>query len=90
MDEINKIGENRKTSSGSRVLLLTIGWISALVSLWAYPFIFGVIGVIMGILATKNGSKSGVALIVSSIILMGIGMIFSGVIMNNTRHFLGM
>ena len=43
----------------------------------------------MGILATKNGSRAGLPLIVSSIILMGIGLMFSGVIMNYTRHYLG-
>lgn len=89
MDEINKMSEKHSESSGSRVLLLTIGWISALLTLFIYPFIFGVIGVIMGILASKNGSRSGVPLIVASIILMGIGLIFSGVIMNYTRHYLG-
>lgn len=70
--------------------LVTIGWISAILSLFAYPFIFGVLGVVMGILATKKGSRAGLALIISSIILMGIGLIFSGVIMNYTRHYLGL
>ena len=90
MNEINEMGKTEKASSGIRIVLMTIGWISALLSLWMYAFIFGGIGVVMGILATKNGSRAGVSLIVASIILMGIGMIFSGVIMNYTRHFLGM
>jgi hypothetical protein len=44
----------------------------------------------MGILATKKGSRAGLALIVGSIVLMGIGLIFSGVIVNYTRHYLGL
>lgn len=85
MERIN----NHRTGARSNIALLAIGWISAILSLFAYPFIFGVVGVIMGILATKNGSRAGLPVIVSSIILMGIGLIFSGVIMNYTRHYLG-
>jgi hypothetical protein len=71
-------------------LFISIGWIAAIISLFGYPFIFGVVGVIMGILATKKGSRAGLALIVGSIVLMGIGLIFSGVIVNYTRHYLGL
>ncbi|MFZ5987862.1 MAG: hypothetical protein ACOYWZ_12155, partial [Bacillota bacterium] len=73
---------NARRAAASNIALLAIGWISAIASLFGYPFIFGVVGVIMGILATKNGSRTGLALIVTSIVLMGIGLIFSGVIMN--------
>jgi len=85
MERINA----HKTSARGNIVLLAIGWISALLSLFIYPFIFGVVGVITGILATKNGSRAGLPLIVSSIILMGIGLIFSGVIMNYARRYLG-
>lgn len=77
--------ETRKGST----LFLMLGWVAAILSLFAYPFIFGVVGVIMGILSTKNGSRAGVSLIITSIICMGIGLIFSGVVMNYTRHYLG-
>lgn len=73
----------------TNIIFLVIGWIAAVLSLFAYPFIFGVVGVIMGILAVKNGSRAGLPLIISSIILMGVGMIYSGVIMNYVRHYLG-
>jgi hypothetical protein len=76
--------------SRSSGLFVSIGWISAIISVFGYPFIFGVVGVIMGILATKQGSKSGLAVIVGSIVLMGIGLIFSGTIMNYTKHMLGL
>lgn len=85
---MNNIDAQEKTARGTW-LLITIGIISAVVSLFAYPFIFGVAGMIMGILSTKNGSRAGLFLIVASIVLMGIGLIFSGVIMNYARHYLG-
>ncbi|MDP4092818.1 MAG: hypothetical protein Q8920_05585 [Bacillota bacterium] len=69
--------------------LLALGWIFGLVSVFIYPFVFGLLGVVMGILSTKSGSRAGLVLIVGSIVLMGIGLIFSGVILNNTRHLLG-
>ncbi len=81
-------GSNIAAARGSG-LLLTIGWISAVLSLFLYPFIFGVLGVIMGILSTKNQSRAGLPVIVFSIIFMGIGLIYGQVILNYTRHYLG-
>jgi len=85
-------GRNNNSRVGAEkynVLLLSVGWISAILSLIIVPAIFGVIGVISGILATKSGNKAGMTLIVSSIILMGIGLIFKGVIFNYVSHYLG-
>lgn len=70
-------------------LFLIIGWVSAAVSLFRLPFIFGVLGVIMGILSTRGGSRAGLALIIGSIALMAIGLFFNGVLFNNLRHFIG-
>jgi hypothetical protein len=88
MDDSNN-RSHAVAARGSSVLVV-IGSICAILSLFGYPLIFGVVGVITGILATKNGSRAGTALIIASIILMGIGLIYSGVIMNYTRHYLGM
>jgi len=66
----------------SNTLLLILGWISVVISLIRLPFLFGVFGVVMGILATKNGSRAGLSLIVASILLMTVGMIFGGVFYN--------
>ena len=85
---MNRIDIKSRTARGTGFLVV-IGVISAIASLFAYPFIFGVVGVIMGILSTKNGSRAGLFVIVASIILMGIGLIFSGVIMNYARHYMG-
>lgn len=90
MDIMSSAGSKRKAVSGSTVLLIALGWICAIASLFFYPFIFGVAGVVMGILATKNGGKAGIAVIIANIVLMGIGLIYSGVIINYTKHFLGM
>lgn len=79
-----------KTIDKKNATLLVIGWICAVLSLFMTPFVFGPVGVITGILATKNGSRSGLALIVTSILFMGIGLIFSPVIMNYARNYLGM
>lgn len=89
MGEMNHTNQGQAVATRNSPLFLSIGWISAVLSLFFYPFIFGVVGVIMGILSTKNNNRSGLYLIVGSIILMGIGLIFSGVILNYTRHYLG-
>jgi hypothetical protein len=83
-------GVNKKRSvTGVSILLIAIGWICAILSLFIYPFVFGVAGVIMGILATKSNNRAGLSVIVGSILLMGVGLIYSGVILNYTRHYLG-
>jgi hypothetical protein len=88
MDHMNNtIGTHAVRKSS--VFVLVIGWISAIISLFRVPVIFGVLGVIMGILATKNGSRAGLALIMASIALMAVGLIFSGVFYNYLSHFLG-
>lgn len=75
--------------SKSSALFIGIGWLSAIISLFAFPFVFGVLGVILGILATKKGSRAGLTLIMASIILMAVGLLFSGTIMNYFRHYTG-
>lgn len=79
------VGTERKSSA----FLLVVGWISAFISLVRFPFIFGVLGVVMGILATKNGSRGGLPLIMASMALMAAGLFFNNVIFNYLRHFMG-
>jgi hypothetical protein len=72
-----------------RVLMLFIGWMSAVLSLFFYPFVFGMVGVISGILSTKNNkSRLGVFLVVSSIVLMGFGLAFSSKLLALARDVL--
>ncbi len=88
MSEIRNIG-NMRTASRFNALFFIIGWISAIISIVRLPFIFGVIGVIMGIICSKNGSRAALALIVTSIVFMAAGLIFNEVIYNYLRHFIG-
>lgn len=84
MDNIQQIS-NQIESYKRRVLLLA-GWVSAFLSLFLYPFVFGMLGVVSGILATKNNkSRIGVYLVVFSILLMGIGLAFSKNILLTAR-----
>lgn len=82
---------NSNYSSATRgaVLLGVLGILCALASLLLYPWAFGIAGVVLGILATKGGSRIGIPVIIISIVLMGIGLIYSGVILNYTTHYLG-
>lgn len=90
MEEMNNTSDRQNASEKRNTLLIVIGWIMAILSLFVYPyFAFGLAGVIMGILATKNGSRTGLPVIVANIILMAIGLIAGGVIMNNIRHLIG-
>ncbi|TYQ16850.1 UNVERIFIED_CONTAM: hypothetical protein Cloal_3425 [Acetivibrio alkalicellulosi] len=86
---MERINSQDRATAGN-VVLIIIGWISAIMSLFMYPFIFGFLGVVMGIMATKSGSRAGLSVIVASIILMATGLIFSGAILNYTRHLLGL
>ena len=90
MERVSQNGSISRSRTKGIGIYLVVGWISAIVSLVKYPFIFGVIGVIMGILVSKNGNRSGMPLIVASIIMMAVGLIFSGVILNYLKHILGM
>jgi undecaprenyl pyrophosphate phosphatase UppP len=86
----NTRGGETAISRDNSTIFIVLGWISAVLSLLFFPFIFGVVGVVMGILATKKNSRVGLWLIVASIIFMSVGLIYSSVIMNYIRHHLGL
>lgn len=87
MEEMNNSGA-AQVGKGSG-MLLTAGWIAAIIAVFYYPFIFGVVGVITGILATRRGSRGGLALIVVSLLAIVAGLLFGGVLANYVTHFLG-
>ena len=89
MEDVNNIRDSEKSLGIKQISFIAIGAVCAVISLFVYPFIFGVVGVVMGIMVTKEGSRAGLPVIVANIILMGIGLIYSQVILNYTRHFLG-
>ncbi len=86
---MERVESKERVNKSSLVVAQIIGWICAILSLFIYPFVFGALAVVLGIVGSKNGSKAGIVLIVTSIIFMGIGLIYSGVILNYTRHYLG-
>ncbi len=86
MDNVQEIPN--QSESIKRALYLFMGWLSAILSLFFYPFVFGMVGVISGILATKNNkSRIGVYLVVTSIVLMGLGLAFSTRLLYAAKEF---
>lgn len=80
MNNVQEI--NNQNESLKKGVLLLAGWVSAVLALVIYPFVFGMLGVVAGILATKNNkSKIGVYLVVASIAFMGVGLAFSNKIL---------
>lgn len=64
-----------------------LGWISAVMALVIYPLVFGMLGVVSGILSCKDTeSKVGVYIIVVSIILMCLGLFFSTQLMGMAKE----
>jgi hypothetical protein len=75
MNNIQNILGLSASESIRKIFLLLTGWTSAVLSLFMYPFVFGMVGVICGILVTKNNkSRIGIYLVLSSIVLMGVGL----------------
>jgi hypothetical protein len=75
MNNIQNILGLSASESIRKALLLMAGWVSAVLALFIYPFVFGMLGVICGILATKNNkSRIGIYLVLSAIVLMGVGL----------------
>ncbi|RCX14797.1 hypothetical protein DFR58_11431 [Anaerobacterium chartisolvens] len=66
-----------------------IGWSAAIMSLFAYPFIFGTLGVVMGILYTPSEGRTGVRIIIASMAFMGMGLFLGSELIGHTRDFLG-
>jgi len=85
MNNVQEI--SHQNISVKKAILLLAGWVSAILALFIYPFVFGMLGVVSGILATKNNkSRIGVYLVVSSIVLMGVGLVFSTKILPLVYH----
>jgi len=78
----------RTAASRYNALFITAGFICALISLIWQPLLFGAAGVVLGILATRNRSRVGIAVIISSMALMAIGLFKGAVILNYLRLWL--
>lgn len=88
MDGMEQPGEADRAVGKGATVYIAIGWITAVVSLIRFPFLFGVVSVIMGIISYRQGSRAALPLIASSIVLMAIGLIFNGVFYDNIRQAL--
>ena len=89
MDNVQ--GVTNHYESVKRFVYLFTGWLSAILSLFFYPFVFGMIGVILGILSTKNNkSRIGVFLVVASIVMMGLGLAFSSKLITLARNIINL
>lgn len=82
----NKLPENnvkdlKQISSDEHVLLFNVvGYISAFISLFFIPILFGAIGIVFGVLLTRRNSATnftqGMVLIIISVATMIIGILF--------------
>lgn len=89
MSSVDYFNKN-KSGERSSVLFVVLGFVSGLISLFIYPysFITGILGIVLGILAIKNGNRVGLAVIISNIVLMGISFIYSEAIMSYLMYLL--
>ncbi len=89
MDNVQGITNHYE--SVKRFAYLFTGWLSAILSLFFYPFVFGMIGVISGILSAKNNkSRIGVFLVVASIVMMGLGLAFSSKLITLAKNIINL
>lgn len=67
---------------------LVPGWIAAALSLVIFTFFLGVVAIIMGIYASRDGGKAGMPLVIASILFMAAGLIFSDIFYVYVRQVL--
>jgi len=88
-DKVKEIFGSHKAGTAVHarsVVLILLGWISAIMSVFIYPFIFGFLGVLSGVLASKYESSAGLPLVVASIVLMSVGLMFGSTILSYTMQ----
>ena len=86
MKELFGSRKERITVHAGTAALISLGWISAILSVFIYPFIFGFLGVLSGVLASKYESSAGLPLVVASIVLMSVGLMFGSTILSYTMQ----
>ncbi|WHH57382.1 hypothetical protein [Petroclostridium sp. X23] len=78
---------DRIEHNGGRTYII-LGYVFAALSLIFQPIVFGILGVIMGVVANRKGSK-GTLVIILSVVLALSGMIINALIMAFFKTFLG-
>ena len=76
----NVAERHKKVRPQKYTLVLALGWVAALLSLFVYPFITGLIGAAIGVATSKRGLRAGMVLIMASIIFMAMGILFGDVV----------
>ncbi len=90
MDKVDQSCELRRTFSSVGIILCCVGgWLAAVASLVKYPFIFGLVAIILGIRISKGGSRAGMPLVAASIMLMAIGLMFNNTIYDYLKNAMG-
>lgn len=90
MDKVDQTSNSGRRVQGAGIIISTaVGWLAAASSLVRYPFIFGVVAIILGIRISKNGSRAGMPLVAASILLMAVGLMFNSVIYDCLKNVIG-
>lgn len=89
MGQVKQFPDFQGKSIGNARALIILGWVFAVISLFFVPLLFGILGVIMGIIASKRGVRSGKAVIIANIFTMLIGTLAGTILNTFLRMFLG-
>lgn len=65
-----------------------IGWIFAITALFFLPLLFGILGIIMGVIANRKGHRGGTIVIVANILMMVIGVLTGAILSTFLKMFL--
>ena len=68
---------------------IVFGWIFAIISLFFFPAFFGLLGIVMGIIANKRGHRGGTTVIVATMLMMAIGILAGTILSSFLKMFLG-
>ena len=69
------IEQNIRLVKTSEILLIILGYAMAGACMVKYPFLFGVLGISLGVIVNKRGYKQALYIIVINMIFMGVGFI---------------
>lgn len=82
------MSEQYSSTTESSGLYIAAGFLLSIASLAVFPVPLGIGAIALGVLAAKRGNRAGIILIVVAIVLMVIGLIYGGVILNYLTHFI--
>ena len=89
MGKIRQFPDFKSKAIKGANLFITLGWLFAIIALFFLPPLFGVLGIIMGIIANKKGHRGGIAIIAASILMYAVGNFTWSILSIFLRMFLG-